>query len=165
MVRDLVRFLDHTNSHVIERIKSSHPEWAAENGVCEKCEEYYKLELQGGSELVNIGRKERIKRIYLGMTMSLASLFVFAGLSSSGSPRPARLLLSIPVFLAFFGFAQAKEKTCALHSFRATRNMDLGTEKINDKAQADILKLRGRKILLFSLLAAFAVGLLFFLIP
>jgi len=47
MAHDLALFLDHTNHHIIDVIRDNHPEWEADDGVCEKCMDYYKKELAG----------------------------------------------------------------------------------------------------------------------
>ena len=49
MPRELIRFLDHTNGHIIDTIKSKHPEWVGKHGICEKCLEYYQKQLSGNS--------------------------------------------------------------------------------------------------------------------
>lgn len=41
MLRDLILFLDHTHQHIIDEIKKSHPDWAASDGACRKCIEYF----------------------------------------------------------------------------------------------------------------------------
>lgn len=40
MARDLIPFLDHTNQHIIEKIKEKHPDWVSSDGVCDKCHEH-----------------------------------------------------------------------------------------------------------------------------
>ena len=45
---NLVVYISHTEKHIIDEIKNSHPEWAAQSGVCEKCIEYYKAQFRGG---------------------------------------------------------------------------------------------------------------------
>ena len=46
---ELLAFIDHTDQHVIDQIKAKHPEWAQDNGLCKKCEEYYRAQLKGES--------------------------------------------------------------------------------------------------------------------
>lgn len=43
--RDLMVFMRHTEDHIIEAIHKAHPEWKAQDGVCEPCVEYYKKQL------------------------------------------------------------------------------------------------------------------------
>ena len=45
--RDLVRFLSHTDEHVIEVIKQKHPEWVESDGICHRCYDYYRKQLRG----------------------------------------------------------------------------------------------------------------------
>ena len=46
---DLLVYINHTQEHIIDEIKSSHPDWVEENGVCEKCVEYYQKQIKGDS--------------------------------------------------------------------------------------------------------------------
>jgi len=41
MVRDPNVFRDHTHKHIIEEIKSKHPELVSKDGSCPKCESHY----------------------------------------------------------------------------------------------------------------------------
>lgn len=43
--RDLLVIVPHTEEHIVDEIKKMHPEWAAEDGLCKKCYEYYKKQL------------------------------------------------------------------------------------------------------------------------
>jgi hypothetical protein len=57
--RDFAHFLEHGNQHVIDSIRKAHPDWEREDGVCQKCVEYYQKVLRGeptqGNE--NCGKK------------------------------------------------------------------------------------------------------------
>lgn len=44
---DLLVYVDHTQTHILEEIKKSHPGWAQADGICQKCLEYYQGELKG----------------------------------------------------------------------------------------------------------------------
>jgi len=45
MPRDLQIIAPHTEGHIVDEIKKTHPDWAQENGVCKKCYEHYKNQL------------------------------------------------------------------------------------------------------------------------
>lgn len=47
MQRDLIRFLDHGNQHVIDSIKKQHPNWVESDGVCKKCAEMLQKTMSG----------------------------------------------------------------------------------------------------------------------
>ncbi|MDD5217528.1 MAG: hypothetical protein PHN49_05375 [Candidatus Omnitrophica bacterium] len=49
MKRDLVVFLKHTDEHIVDMIKSKHPEWVSADGVCRKCSDYYRKQIKGES--------------------------------------------------------------------------------------------------------------------
>jgi folate-dependent phosphoribosylglycinamide formyltransferase PurN len=47
--RDVERsypFLDHTNQHIMDEIKKSHPDWVVTDGICRKCADYLKSQLK-----------------------------------------------------------------------------------------------------------------------
>ena len=44
---DLVLYKDHTDRHIVELVKHDHPEWTQADGLCPKCYEYYKAEING----------------------------------------------------------------------------------------------------------------------
>ena len=44
---DLVAYVDHTEKHVIDLVKNDHPDWVENNGMCRKCLDYYRAEIQG----------------------------------------------------------------------------------------------------------------------
>lgn len=150
--RDLILFLDHTNQHVIDRIKLAHPEWVTEDGACKPCVAYYESELAGAA--TNLGPLEVRKRVIQG-TLAL-SLGVLAAiyLKLSEMPRGLRLGLFVPFFLGMFALIQAREKTCSILAERESKNMDSGTMPVENDALAKGLKEKGRRILLKSVLLA-----------
>ena len=44
---DLVNVTDHTERHIVDLIKHDHPNWVEQNGVCQKCLDYYRSEING----------------------------------------------------------------------------------------------------------------------
>jgi len=40
-------YIDYTETHIIELIKVSHPQWIDGQGLCQKCNEYFHNELKG----------------------------------------------------------------------------------------------------------------------
>ena len=163
MPRDIIVFLEHTDAHVIDKIKASNPKWAASDGICEPCVAYYRSQISAGSDS-NIGPEERKKRVRMGIVALNLSVLAEIYFVSQGFPRPLRLGLFIPLFLGMFGLIQAREKTCAVLAEMGTCNMDSGTKKIEDADIARALKKRGRAILMQSALAAIGLTLLF-LVP
>ncbi len=39
-------YIDHTEEHIMDEIKSIHPEWVEKDGLCSKCVEYYKKQMK-----------------------------------------------------------------------------------------------------------------------
>ncbi|HOW36400.1 MAG TPA: hypothetical protein PL155_08320 [Candidatus Omnitrophota bacterium] len=44
---DPLKFISHTEEHIVDIIKERHPDWVKENGICPKCLEHYKKQLKG----------------------------------------------------------------------------------------------------------------------
>ena len=44
---DSLVFIDHSEQHIVDIIKSKHPEWIETDGICQKCFEYYRKQLRG----------------------------------------------------------------------------------------------------------------------
>jgi len=45
--QELLVFIDHTDQHIINVIKTKHPEWAEDDGMCKKCVDYYRKQIKG----------------------------------------------------------------------------------------------------------------------
>lgn len=165
MPRDLVVYLDHTQQHIIDRIKQEHPEWIEVDGVCKPCTEYFRMQISGGIAGGNIGPNERQKRFVMGIGMLIFSLLLVFLMQRLGVNQGMRLFLFVPVFFAMLGLIQAREKTCALLAERGLRNMDRGENSIGDDKVACLLRARGRLILFKSALGAAILTATFFLFP
>lgn len=165
MERNLILFLDHTEKHIIDRIKEAHPEWVAQDGVCKPCAQYYRSQLSGESSRSNIGPAGRRRRWVMGVALLAASFVLDFVLVAAGINRSARVFLFVPIFLGMLGLIQAREKTCALLAEFSLREAETGEEKINDPAVAGRLKRRGRKIFFQSALGALALTAFLFFWP
>jgi len=42
MARELEVIIPHTEEHIINAIRKTHPNWAEKNGICKKCYDFYK---------------------------------------------------------------------------------------------------------------------------
>jgi 5-methylcytosine-specific restriction endonuclease McrA len=40
-------FIDHTEAHIISRIKETHPDWVEDDGLCARCLDYFRKQLKG----------------------------------------------------------------------------------------------------------------------
>lgn len=165
MERNLILFLDHTEQHIIDRIKEAHPEWVEADGVCKPCAEYYKKELSGEFREANIGPQGRRRRFVMGVVMLALSLGLGLILIAGDGERVWRLLLFAPIFLGMLGVIQARQKTCALLAEFCLRETETGEKKINDLEVANQLKIRGRKILIQSVFWAVVLTVLLFFFP
>ena len=62
-------------------------------------------------EAVNIGPRERTKRRVMGVVALTVGVSVAFVLVVTGAPRPLRLVVFFPVWIAGLGLLQAREKT------------------------------------------------------
>jgi len=46
---DLISLKDHTEKHIIDLLKADHPDWVEDDGICQKCLDYYKGEIDGST--------------------------------------------------------------------------------------------------------------------
>ncbi|HVE87255.1 MAG TPA: hypothetical protein VND93_30575 [Myxococcales bacterium] len=60
---------------------------------------------------VNIGPKQRRRRLMVGVVSFAISAAIAVGLVMAGTPRLARLVVFLPLFGAGIGFFQWREKT------------------------------------------------------
>jgi len=44
--RDAKVDISHTEVHIVDEIKKTHPNWTEKNGICKKCYQYYKSQLK-----------------------------------------------------------------------------------------------------------------------
>lgn len=96
---------------------------------------------------INIGPKQRRRRLRMGIVMFLGAGALAVFLLGSEFPRAWRLFLFFPFYFSILGFFQAKAKTCVVLAFQGTRNLDQGPEKVSE-TEAGALRLQGRKVLI-----------------
>jgi len=46
---DLLIYIDHTEEHIMDEIKLSHPDWIEKNGLCQKCVDYFRRQMKGNT--------------------------------------------------------------------------------------------------------------------
>lgn len=63
---ELPVYVDHTEKHIIDLLKHDHPEWEEKDGMCKKCLDYYKAELQGSvfKDAACAMRRRKVKSIW-----------------------------------------------------------------------------------------------------
>jgi len=44
------KYIDHTERHIVDMIKSRHPDWREKDGLCPRCFDYYKNQLKGNKD-------------------------------------------------------------------------------------------------------------------
>jgi hypothetical protein len=63
------------------------------------------------SEAINIGERERRKRRVLGVVALAVGVAVAFVLVATSAPRPLRLVVFFPIWIAGLGLLQSREKT------------------------------------------------------
>ena len=84
------------------------------------------------SATINIGPRERRKRRVMGIVALVAGALLAFALVALQAPRPLRLLVFFPIWIAALGLFQARERTCIALAARGTRNMDQKEEPVED---------------------------------
>ena len=74
---EMLVYRDHVNKHVIDLIKGDHPDWVEQDGICNKCVEYYESELKGSTfhDAACVRRERKIKKVFA----KISNLFKGAG--------------------------------------------------------------------------------------
>jgi hypothetical protein len=100
--------------------------------------------------IANIGRKERRKRMtvgLIGLALGVGGASVLAGW---GAALPWRLLLFVPFWLGAIGVFQALDRTCVGLSSRGQRDMDDGPAAITDASELAQVRRQARQVYLKS---------------
>ena len=63
------------------------------------------------SEAINIGPREQVKRRVMGLVALTVGVGTAFMLVANGSPRPLRLIVFFPFWIAGLGLLQTREKT------------------------------------------------------
>jgi hypothetical protein len=172
MERDLLVFVKHTDSHILEELKKQHPEWITQEGFCLKCLEYFKKAMGKGAGAdpkgtpgePNIGPQGIRRRVFLGGLALAAGVLVWAVFYFAHAGRGWRLLVFVPFFCSAFGFLQAREKLCVVLAAKGTRDMDLGEQKISNAVAIESFRKRSVKVLMLSFALALAASVAGYLI-
>src|SRR5262245_55997001 len=113
----------------------------------------------------NIGPAQRRRRTRFGWTWLALSLVLAAALGLAGASRSYRALVFLPLVLSAIGFFQARAKTCVRLAHQGRRNLDGGSETIDDAAVLTQMRRQARTVYLESLAAATAVSAAFLSLP
>ena len=121
--------------------------------------------LQLPTHVVNIGPRQRARRLAVGLVALAAGLVMTVLLALSGSPRIVRLAL-IGIYLpGVMGLLQYREKTCVYLSTKGLRDLDTGPEPVTDIAEFTQLIRQTRSIFYRSFLYAVALTIISLLVP
>ncbi len=154
MERDLLLFMQHTDAHILELLKKSHPDWITHDGYCPKCLAHYQAAKRGEKIVVNIAGREVSKRQGMaGISLAL-SLILSLILIRSGAPHFYRILVFLPLFATALGYVQAKKNHCVVLGMRGVRNMDHGEEPVTNVAEKTRLRQESVRLLVISFFVA-----------
>src|SRR5688572_12230156 len=81
---------------------------------------------------MNIGPRERQKRLIAGIVFCLLTIGLGYFLISSGVQRVYRLMLFPAIFISSLCLLQVKHKTCVALAMQDQQNLDSGNQKIQD---------------------------------
>jgi len=68
---DVIKYTQHGDKHIVDLLKYDHPEWVEEDGLCTKCYDYYKAEMDGSvfKDVPCVKRNRFIKKIFRPIKM------------------------------------------------------------------------------------------------
>ena len=71
IVDDVVKYTQHGDKHIVDLLKYDHPEWVEKNGLCTKCYDYYKAEIDGSifKDVPCVKRIRFLKKIFRPIKM------------------------------------------------------------------------------------------------
>jgi len=101
---------------------------------------------------VNVARRLRFGIASLAVGLALAVLF-----DRYDAGRLLRLSLFVPFFLSSNAFFQGLYQTCGFSAFAGRRHTGCGSERIANAAELRSVRVRGRRQITFSILAAAAL--------
>ena len=102
--------------------------------------------MTGLSCIPNIGRRERRRRLLAGLALAAATAGAAAWAVASGTPRPWRMLLFLPAWMAALSLLQVRAHTCVLLAARGLRNMDAGIEPIASVGELAATRAQARAV-------------------
>ncbi|MEJ7616391.1 MAG: hypothetical protein WKF30_05340 [Pyrinomonadaceae bacterium] len=82
--------------------------------------------------------------------MGFVSLAAGVGLAfvliATEAPRPLRLIIFFPFWIAGLGMLQSRARVCIALAARGLRNMDGGSETIENNGEADGLRVKAKEV-------------------
>ncbi|HMF57583.1 MAG TPA: hypothetical protein VK619_14670 [Pyrinomonadaceae bacterium] len=114
---------------------------------------------------INIGPREQRKRSVMGFAALMAGVCLAFALVVMNAPRWSRVSLFFPIWIAALGLFQAREKTCIAMAARGMRNMDEGEETVEDRDEAEGLRMNARRINMRAFVIAIVVTLVALAFP
>jgi len=113
----------------------------------------------------NIGPRQRQRRLIAGVLFLLVAAGAAAALILSGAPRPWRLLVFLPAWVAALGFYQVSAHTCVALAARGLKNMDAGDEVVTDAGELARMRTQARAVHIRAALTALAAAVLIVILP
>lgn len=121
--------------------------------------------MTASTHLANIGRRQRLIRLVIGLVFLAAGAGMTALLALSGSPRIVRLALLGIYLPGMLGVLQHREGTCVYLATRGRRDMGSGQEPVTDIAEFAQLIRQTRSIFYRSFFIGLLLTLLSLLVP
>lgn len=115
--------------------------------------------------LCNIGPGETRKRRLMGFVSLTAGVGLTFVLIATEAPRPLRLIVFFPFWMAGLGMLQSRARVCIALAARGLRNMDIGRETIENNRDADQLRVKAKEVHRKALITAAVMTLVVLVFP
>lgn len=159
--RDLMVFLQHTDSHIIAAIQKQNPSWVEKDGSCQKCAEFYRLQKTGALPQQNLSARGRMARFWLGLALLASTLLLFSFARTSQHALLMKFALPLVLFFAYLSLFQAKGKTCVFLSLINKKESGGKLEPVTEENVRLALKKRSVLILRNALIGTFIHSLFY----
>ena len=83
----------------------------------------------------NIGKKQKQKRLMMGMFPLFFTLVMMFWISIASDDRSMRFLIFIPLMATAIPYFQVRASTCVFNSFAGIKNMDDGNKAVTDSSE------------------------------
>jgi hypothetical protein len=154
MERDLLLFIGHTDTHILQELKKRHPEWITQEGYCPQCLDHLRAAMRGEVVVANIAGREVRRREMLAALSLFAAAVLFFGLVRLDAPRAYRISLFFPFYAAILCSLQVRKNHCVVLGLKGARRMGHEEEPVASPSEKAALLREARKILLLSFLFA-----------
>jgi hypothetical protein len=104
-------------------------------------------------------------RMWVGIVCAVITILLWRWCVHADISRWWRLALFLPIRISLLGLMQARAQTCVALARSGTRNLDHGTEAVEDPRMLDMMRAQATRVRRQSLLVAVGITVLAVVLP